>query len=371
MESKITITAVGDIFLGEHPVTLGHGVTSVARKKGPEFLFDNVRHLIKDSDIACANLEGIISPKLDSENTINQKIFWGDPSCTSALKNAGFNCLFLANNHTAQHGADALLRTCNLLDENEIQWTGFDPDNMGASKPARFEIKGVKISFLAYCDTQQYRLNEKILPIMDLDQMIEDIQQEKQYCDFLVFGLHWGDEFIDYPSKEQVETARALIDAGVNLIIGTHSHRLQGMEKYKNGLIIYSLGSFIKDLWPKKLRYSLILSLIIDGKDIVDYKITPIRITKNHRPEVLPQKPAERLLNDFDHLSKKISNLDLDQAQAQTWQENYENDVEKLLRMDRMSTALYYLTHVHRYDKRLLAQNVSLMVKRRLYKKNI
>lgn len=369
-EKSVRIIAVGDIFLGEHPVTLGHGVTTVARKNSCDFLFEKVRDYLQDGDIVCGNLEGIISPKLQNETGINSEIFWGEPKCAEAIKKAGFNCLFLANNHTAQHGKDALERTCALLDSNNIQWTGYNSSGAAMPIPAIFKTNGLTTGLLAYCDTQQYHLDTPVLPIIKVSNIKQNIEALKKKCDLVVVSLHWGDEFIDYPSPSQVEQAHAIIDAGADLILGHHSHTMQGIEHYKNGLIVYSLGSFIKDLWPRKLRESAIFQCELSVSGVKSVNLVPIIIhKKNHRPEFYQGTAGEKYLADIKNRSQAIKDqLDTDTSLLI---KKYSNDVKKLLFRDRIGTVLHYLFNIFRYDKKILFENVKLMVKRRMSGRNM
>ena len=153
-ERSVRIIAVGDIFLGEHPVTLGHGVKTISRRNGCEFLFQKVRDYLKGADIVCGNLEGIISPKQNNETGVQEEIFWGEPTCAKAMQKVGINCLFLANNHTVQHGKNALERTSALLDSNNIKWTGYNASHPDTPIPAIFQSNELKVGLLAYCETQ-------------------------------------------------------------------------------------------------------------------------------------------------------------------------------------------------------------------------
>jgi|MTBAKSStandDraft_2_1061841.scaffolds.fasta_scaffold01518_22 poly-gamma-glutamate synthesis protein (capsule biosynthesis protein) len=368
-EKSVCLIAVGDIFLGEHPVTLGHGVTSIARQYGCAFLFEEMKGYL-DGDIVCGNLEGIISPKKKDEETgFQKKIFWGDPSCAGAMRDAGINCLFLANNHTAQHGRNALERTCDLLDKHDLKWTGFNPASPAHPTPAIFYINGLTIALLAYCDTQQYNLDTPLLPLVDFDNIREDIDKARTEADIIIISLHWGDEFINYPSPRQVELARRIIDAGAHVILGHHPHTMQGVEQYKHGLIAYSLGSFIKDLWPLKLRESTVLRIELSTSAVKKFDLVPLIIHKKfHRPELYQGKAGDEYMAGVHRLAGLIG--DKKEQDALTRETRYERDVRRLLLYDRLSTIMHYLSNIHRYDKRLLCENVRLMLKRRLTKKN-
>lgn len=359
------MVAVGDVFLGEHPVTLGHGVATIARKNGCEFLFEKVKHYLQDAHVVCANLEGIISPKLEGESGITSAAFWGDPTCAPVLRNVGFNCLFLANNHTIQHGKNALQRTCDLLDVNGIRWTGFNPAVPDQPLPAIFEINDLRIGFLAYCETQQYHLENQLLPHISPASVEAGVRKLREQCDVVVISLHWGDEFIDYPSPAQIKLARSIIDAGATMVLGHHSHTMQGMEHYGGGLIAYSLGSFIKDLWPRKLRESVILRCHVSKRGVSNVSLVPIRIDKKlHRPEPFEVKAGERFLARIETLSMNISTQGGDHNGQLT--RKYLKDVKRDLLLDRIGTLFHYLFNIRKYDKRMLFENVKLILRRRI-----
>jgi poly-gamma-glutamate synthesis protein (capsule biosynthesis protein) len=369
-KEKITIIAVGDIFLGEHPVTLNHGVNSIVKVKGCDFLFSAVSEYLAGGDIVCGNLEGIISPKKNDEKGIEYEIFWGQPECASALQSAGFNCLFIANNHFAQHGPDAIKRTCRLLDDNHIKWTGYHSETPTMPAPVIFSICNLRVALLAYCESQQYHLDTPMLPIINYDVIRKQIELLKSDCDIIILSLHWGDEFIEYPSPQQIDLARSLIDLGVHLILGHHSHTVQGIERYKHGLIAYSLGSFVKDLWPVKLRESIILRCTLTRTGVECYELTPIFIKKDYKPVFYAGEEGERFLNHIKKLSARLDAYNPLQD-ASRMHKDYLKDVKKLLISDRIGTLVHYITHLFKYDPSLLINNIRMMVMRRLYGRNL
>ena len=367
---KITIVAVGDIFLGEHPVTLNHGVNSIIKAKGCDFLFSGVSKYLTDGDLVCGNLEGIISPKKPHKKGIEYEIFWGQPECAPGLRSAGFNCLFLANNHTAQHGRDALERTRQLLKSNQIKWTGYNSEMPSTPTPATFCIRGLRVALLAYCETQQYHLDTSILPLIDYDVIKKQIDVLKSDFDVIILSLHWGDEFIDYPSPAQIDLARSVIDMGVHIVLGHHSHIVQGIERYKQGLIAYSLGSFVKDLWPKKLRESIILRCELSRLGVERYELTPIFINEDYQPVFYVGKEGEKFINHIKKLSEMLNAYDA-QHDASRLHERYVSDVKSLLLRDRASTLFHYITHLFKYEPSMLLSNVRIMVMRRINGKNL
>jgi poly-gamma-glutamate synthesis protein (capsule biosynthesis protein) len=367
--NAVKVIAVGDLFMGEHPFTLGHGVATIAKKEGSDFFFEKIISHLSDGDIICGNLEGIISPKHSSETGIKYAIFWGEPESAEAIKKAGFNCLFLANNHTAQHGKDALKRTCELLDKHNIKWTGFNYSSANESTEACFNIRGNRVVLLSYCETQQYNLDTPILPIIDISRITRDINKVRKIADIIIISLHWGDEFIECPSPAQIKTAHEIIDAGAHLILGHHSHSMQGIEQYKHGLIAYSLGSFIKDLWRRELRESIILSCNITKDGISGFNYVPIYINDEYQPEIYTGKASEEFVKNLDKLSGELQGTILKNSLLR--HETYKKKVIQLARSDKVDNLRHYMKNIFRYDKRLLLDNAILMLKRRIYKKNI
>lgn len=367
-DKTIKLVAVGDLILGDHPFTLGHGVTTVSKDEGCDFIFKKIKSHLQEGDIVCGNLEGIISPKKPNETGVAKNIFWGDSCCSSSLESAGFNCLFLANNHTAQHGQDALNRTCELLDNNNIKWTGYNPSDC-SSKPVFFNIKDINIGVLSYCDTQQYHLDNIILPMISEEQIEKDIFDLKKTCDVIIISLHWGDEFINYPSSEQIRLGRKIIDFGANLILGHHSHNMQGIEKYNNGLIVYSLGTFVIDLWKKDIRESVLFSCDITKKGVADYNILPIFINDRCQPEVYEGEDSLSFMKKMellsDNLNKENYNL------SDEYDKKYVKEVEQLTRIDKFGHLLHYIKNIHRFNKKMLFENILLILKRRILRKNI
>jgi gamma-polyglutamate biosynthesis protein CapA len=364
----VTIVAVGDIFLGDHPVTLNHGVNSMIKKRGCDYLFKKVSRYLRSGDIVCGNLEGIVSPKKPGEIGIEYEIFWGQPECAPSLQLAGFNCLFLANNHTAQHGKDALERTCSLLNSHNIKWTGFNADAPMMPIPAMFNIRGIKVAVLAYCETQQYHLDRLFLPRLDYDIIKTQVDNLKNECDIIILSLHWGDEFIDYPSPTQIDLAHSIIDMGVNIILGHHSHTVQGIEQYKHGLIAYSLGSFVKDLWPRKLRESIVLKCELSPQRVKRYEIWPVLINKQYQPEPYQREKGDKFLKRIAKLSDKLKVIG---GTKYACKERYIREVNRLLLRDRVGTLLHYLTNIYKYDLVMLIKNVRMIIMRRVKGKNM
>lgn len=238
---RIRIAAVGDI-------ALNGAYTQLARRPEMPGVLDGVASLLRNADLAIGNLEGALTER-PSTGRSSRFCLRGHPRYASVLRAAGFHVLSLANNHILDFGWEATEETLNCLEAAGIHTVGVGRNLDAARKPIQLSVNGITISILAYCGVPTG------LPIFATDQrpgvaparaafMIEDIAKARKNCDFLVVCLHWGQEYVGYPTPSQRRSARRLVSAGANLILGHHPHVLQGWENLSGGLVTYSLGNF-------------------------------------------------------------------------------------------------------------------------------
>ncbi|TAM45599.1 MAG: CapA family protein [Gammaproteobacteria bacterium] len=237
----LKIAAVGDIMLG------GTGTPEFERF-GYDYPFDKTRALLKQSHIVFGNLEGPLT-HTDHEAVAKKYRYRSAPEKVApALLNAGFNVVSLANNHTMDQGAEGLRHTLEALDLVGIKHTGAGMNLAEARTPAILEANGVRVAFLAYTLTfpeEFWATAERPgSPFGHESQVRADIVAARQQADIVLVSFHWGQEGKTELRDYQKQLGRAAIDAGAAAVIGHHPHVLQGVERYKHGVILYSLGNF-------------------------------------------------------------------------------------------------------------------------------
>lgn len=351
--TEVTLMAVGDIMLGDSPTCVGHGLTEIINKRGSEFLFDNVSTILNKGDIVFGNLECVLSD-IDVDPSILKSVqIRGTESSVSGLVYAGFNVLSLANNHILEHGTNSLLRTKKILSNNGIYSVGVSESKEKSRDALILNINNISVSFLSYCLIKD---NTAYCSIDDPSEIITDIQKMKGKADILIVSLHWGNEFIRRPSAMQVQLAHEMIDAGANIILGHHPHVLQGLEVYKNGIIVYSLGNFVFDMRQRKMRESMIFSCRATKNGIIDYKIIPILIN-NCKPLILNGPEKDKLLFQItDEFPKVIP------------QKIYDREIEKCINEYRKDLIYHLLLHFYTYRPVYLYQIFVDFFKRRALK---
>jgi poly-gamma-glutamate synthesis protein (capsule biosynthesis protein) len=229
---EVSVLFVGDLMFDRY-------VREIAEKRGNDFIFEKISSFLKESDFIVANIEGPITDnKSVSVGTVPGEkghfSFTFDKSLAETLFKQNIKLVNLGNNHILNFGNGGLLQTENYLKENGIDYFG-DPENKEKNYIVK-EINGIKIGFVSY---SQFGGNA--------EKTSNNIKELKNKADILVVYSHWGKEYEKNPSENIKNLAHSFIDAGADLIIGSHPHVIQNMEEYKGKKVYYSLGNFIFD----------------------------------------------------------------------------------------------------------------------------
>jgi len=286
-ERKVTISAVGDVMLGSH-------LNEFMKEKGYSWPFQETVNYLKNADIAFCNLE---APLTTSDDKIEKEWnFKADPEAVKSLIYAGFDIVSIANNHTMDYGRKGLEETVNKLEADSIKYVGIWKGDKRSQ--VIIEKNGLKVAWLAYsgvshpefeCKENKYGIVPSIISYIQ-----QDVREADSLADIVVVSLHCGKELSKEPIEYQRQHAHAAIDAGADIVIGHHPHVLQPIEKYKGGIIAYSLGNFAFGCY-NKIKESAILQLTISndsGKNKIDnVNVIPVDVY-NYRVHFQP-KPIE------------------------------------------------------------------------------
>lgn len=276
--------AIRIIFAGD--ALMDWSVKETIRKKGPDYPFEYVKAEVSSADYAVVNLETAITHH--TEKDTNQLYnFKSDPESLQGLKNAGFNLVTIANNHTLDFKQKGFLDTLKYLEKYDIPYIGGGRNKEEAYRAHTVKRKGKTIKFLAFSRfiPQTYWFAGKDRPgiaeAYNKSSVLPVIKKEREDCDYLLVYLHWGVEKNHRPEPWQRNYAREMIDAGADAIIGSHVHVLQGFEFYKGKPIAYSIGNF---LFPDYVRGDKadtgLLNLTLDQGNI-EMSFTPYFIYKD------------------------------------------------------------------------------------------
>lgn len=239
---------------------------------------DTFMDAMNDADVMWINNEFAYS---DGGSPMPGKMytFRADPDNVQILQEMGVDVVGLANNHIYDYGKEAFLDTLDTLEGADILYGGAGRNLKEASEPVYVELGDLTIAYVAATRAEKYVLTPAatgtepgVLRCYDTTLFKQVIAEAAEHADYVIALPHWGTEYSTVLEEAQTESAREYIDAGADIIIGAHTHCLQGIEYYGEVPIIYSLGNF----WfnEKTLDTMLVqVELTGEGETISDVQI--------------------------------------------------------------------------------------------------
>lgn len=323
--SSITLAFVGDLMC--HTPQIKSSIDTNGQYNFNS-TFEYVRDFISSADLAFGNLETTIGDSVDR--------FTGYPRFRSpekyldGLVYAGFDFLFLANNHILDYGEKGILKTINHLKQRGIGYTGAFESYKDFDSLRIIEMNKIKLGLIAATFStngipvpsgKKYLVN-----LINFDSLKSQIHKLRNSgADIIILNLHFGDEYSTEPNKYQLQVVDSLINFGADIIIGNHPHVLQPVEirravnsKIDSVMIAYSLGNFISNQRKLLTASGAILFITIEKKFTTDeiklkqIKILPTyvykgRINKKLQYKIIPLT-QEHFISDSlfaDHTNQK------------------------------------------------------------------
>ena len=310
-ESRVSFLAVGDIMLSR-------GVaSSIVRSGNPHLPFEKMADVLRSTDFNFGNLEVPIS---GNNNVLGKGLTFNmHERDLAGLKAYNFKMLNLANNHAMDQGLKGLRQTQKYLAENNLTFLGVGDNLEQAWQPKTIVVKGVKIGFVgasyaSFNDGAAAR-NDYVARIEDTQRLKKSIEQLKaEGADFIVATMHAGVEYTRRPHQPQIDFARAAIDFGADIVIGSHPHWAQIFEQYKGKYIFYSLGNFIFDqTWSRDTMEGLTLRITLQNRKssvsqtrIEQIELLPVVIENASTPRPANEAEAKQILEKIGATEKII-----------------------------------------------------------------
>ncbi|MFC8561252.1 CapA family protein [Peribacillus frigoritolerans] len=281
-DQPLTMTMVGDVMMGRY-------VEEVTEKHGYEYLFRYMKPYFTNSDYVSGNYEHTalkeeVSNYKGADTPIRLN---SNTSGVEAVKDAGFSVVSLANNHMMDYEEQGLLDTIDEFKSADMHYVGVGSNTAEAKNSIDYaDVNGVRVATLGFTDVYGKdavsKSNKAGLLNSNPDLLFEMIGKARDAkqgnADLVVVNMHWGQEYSTSTTDRQKDLAKAIIDAGADIIIGHHPHVLQSFDVYKDGIIFYSLGNFIFDQGWTRTKDSAMVQyhLANDGKATID--VVPLQI---------------------------------------------------------------------------------------------
>ncbi|MDA8234224.1 MAG: CapA family protein [Clostridia bacterium] len=298
-KKPLEISMVGDILLAA-------SVGRVMDNYGVEYPWAATAGQLRRSDLTLGNLENSVGTSGSPQK--KTYTFQAKPKTLQGLVYAGFDVVTLANNHSLDFGQTALRETMTNLKKYKINYTGAGENWTEAARPLFLERQGYKIAVLGFTrvipDPFWAAKDNRpgLAAAYDPFPVLEAIKETRPKADLIIVNIHWGKEDAPFPEEYQPKLAKAMVDAGADIIMGHHPHVLQGIEIYKGKIIAYSLGNFVFTNRTGKPMDSMILKTWFDPLGFTRLRLDPI-VLHMARPQPANLADKERILNKLRKLS--------------------------------------------------------------------
>lgn len=288
-----TLAAAGDIMLSRW---VGVKIRWSGDNAHP---FKNVAESFAEADIAFANLE---SPFNNTGSFVTEGMsFKAEPEFIEGLTLSGFDMLSLANNHFGNEQRAGMKFTFSHLGENNIGYCGAGNNSKEAHTIAIIERNGIVFGFLCYngIAPKSAEAGEDLAghAWARPEEVKADIEKYRDEVDAIIISMHHGTEYTPKPNAAQIEFAHAAIDAGAETVIGHHPHVVQEVEKYKDKLIVYSLGNLVFDqMWSRETREGVIANYQFKDNRLEKIDFDVVIIDDYHLPRFATEDEAKPVL---------------------------------------------------------------------------
>jgi poly-gamma-glutamate synthesis protein (capsule biosynthesis protein) len=207
--------------------------------------------VLGSADVAVVNLETAITDRGVEQPKIYH--FRTSPEALVALQRAGVDAVSMANNHAVDYGPDGLTDTLAAQASSPIPVIGIGPTAGKAFAPAVFDVRGTTVAVLASSQVNDYTVNTfpatdtraGIAGNLDDSRLLAAVHTARAAYDVVVVYLHWGTDYTSCPDGSQARTAGRLTDAGADVVVGGHAHRVQGAGWLGRTYVAYGLGNFV------------------------------------------------------------------------------------------------------------------------------
>ncbi|WP_322937196.1 CapA family protein [Nocardioides bizhenqiangii] len=297
----ITVAVAGDVMLVRN-------VPDAAASLAP------MTPLLRRADLTVGNLESTLST--DGQPTQGSDSFGGSPALVPLLRQAGFDAVSLANNHTGDFGPVALVETVDVLADSAVVPFGAGATLREASLPAVLEAGGTRFAFLGFNAIGEtpaatptgpgalsVRMPPRTGPLVpaDLDRVVRLVRRADRQADAVVVLPHWGEQYTHRPWPVQREVARELVAAGADLVVGGHPHWVQGADAIDGVPVLHSLGNFVFDMYwqPPQVREGVVLEATWWGDELKAVRLVPYAMEVGpYAPRPVSGRRAADILDD-------------------------------------------------------------------------
>ncbi|NIA24213.1 MAG: hypothetical protein GWP04_01445 [Gammaproteobacteria bacterium] len=269
----IRIAMVGDVMLGR-------GLSRIVRND-PQSIFEDVRFVLSDVDIAGANMESPLTNR--PHIALNPYALEARPETAGLLAAAGFDVLSVANNHAGDAGRASVIDSVEAINDAGMQAVGGGVNLSEAVRPVIVEVRGLRVGFLAFDATRAgtpASENRAGIAPWDDETVRAAVTGLRPWVDLLVVAVHGGVEYRTWTDPHMAALAEELSGWGVDVVWGSGPHVVQPVfliDGARPTVVATSLGNFLFDQGDSATKVGAILEVLADADGVVAYRVATVQ----------------------------------------------------------------------------------------------
>ena len=289
-----------------------------------------ISNFVKNNDYSIVNLEcSVHDGQYKPIKKVGPNLSCGIKALEN-LRDTGFKCLALANNHFADYGGLAVDESLKQIDDFGFDRVGAGRNFEEASKTLIVEIKEKKLAIINCCE-HEFTIageNEAGCNPLDIVEQYKAILKARKEADYVLIIVHGGSEHYQLPTPRMQKTYRFFLDVGADVVVNCHQHCFSGYEIYNGKHIFYGLGNFFFD-WPERRngKWNKGYMLQLDFSDEISFELIPYsQCDDTLEIRLLSAEEKAVFENDIDRLNSVIKNEKALQDEFSIWIKNNIDD---------------------------------------------
>ena len=292
--------------------------SAIDARRDANYIYDEVREFISSADLAVGTLNTTLSDLSTHTGCIETYVLVSDSRSASAAALAGFDVMSVATNHIKNCAGDscgdnynrAFLDTLDNLRGNAILPVGAGMNQADAMKPVVVEVQGIRFGFVSLGMVEPMAFAGQDTPgIAELtdENLRAAIETARQVSDVVIAMPHWGPEDTSDPNSYQLHFAQVAVEAGVDVVVGNHTHVVQAIQQMNGIDVFYGLGNFVFDqTWDLAHQQGVMLLLHFAGSDYNGYDLIPTHVDGDGTVHIAGPDEAAAVLQRIEAASKKL-----------------------------------------------------------------
>ena len=287
---------------------------AIDARGGADYIFEQVRQILTQADLAVGTLNATISDFPPRTGCRQTYVLVGGSGNADALQRAGFDVMSVATNHIKNCGVgdcgnQAFFDTLDNLRRVGILPVGAGQNLAEALQPVVVTIQEVRFGFVSLGLVEPLAFADESTPgiaVLNEENLRSAIAAARQVADVVVVMPHMGPEDTPVPQEYQQEFARLAVKAGADLVVGNHTHVVQGLQQIDGVQVFYGLGNFVFDQdWDLAHQQGVILRVRFQGAKYSGFELLPTHVDGDGTVHLAQGDEAAQILQRIEDASIK------------------------------------------------------------------